>query len=61
MVTNHLRIITEHIGEYFQCCDYLLKEKETFVKSMCVCVCVFGRGVCLYVCLGEFSDGHLIK
>lgn len=50
MVTNHLRIISEHIGEYFQCCDYLLKEKETFVKSMCVCVCVR-----VYVCLGRVS------
>lgn len=45
MVTNHLRIISEHIGEYLQCCDYLLKENETFVKSMCVRVRVF-------VCLG---------
>lgn len=49
MVTNHLRIISEHIGEYFQCCDYLLKEKETCKINVRVCVCVFGRGVCMRV------------
>lgn len=50
MVTNHLRIISEQLGECFQCCDYSLKEEKTFVKSMCVCV-----HACVYVCSGEVS------